>query len=113
MAEVPIRITKRIDNFDRIASRFEPAVQAGLVKAAADNMRFSSPLTPFRKGHLRNSAQMKVARLNTKVYWTAPYAPYQEFGTRRGIRPKRFAERGHEQASRGLLAFMSALEAKL
>lgn len=113
MAEAPIRITAPINNFPRIAKRFEPAVQAGLVKAAADNIRLSSPLTPFRKGHLRNSAQMRVERLRTRVYWMAPYAPYQELGTRRGIRPKRFAEQGHTQASRGLLTYMGALEAKL
>jgi hypothetical protein len=113
MAEAPIRLTAPINNFPRIAKRFEPAVQAGLVKAAADNLRFSSPLTPFRKGHLRNTAQMRVERLRTRVYWMAPYAPYQEFGTRRGIRPKEFAQRGHAQASRGLLAYMGALERKL
>ncbi|MCA9860693.1 MAG: hypothetical protein KC438_13275 [Thermomicrobiales bacterium] len=113
MATAPIRITMPINNFNRIASRFEPAVQAGLVKAAADTMRISNPLTPFRTGHLRNSAQMRVERLRTRVFWMALYAAYQEFGTRRGIRPKEYARRSHEQAGRGLTAYLSALEAKL
>lgn len=113
MAQAPIRITKRIDNFPRIASRFEPAVQAGLTKAAADTMAIANPLTPFRTGHLRNSAQMRVERLHTMVFWMAPYAAYQEFGTRRGIRPKEYARQAHDRAGKGLMAFMGALEAKL
>lgn len=107
------RIVKTFNNFERIAERFEPAVQDGLVLAGAGTLRRSRPLTPVRTGHLRNSAQLEVQRLVVIVFWHATYAAYQEFGTRRGIRPKHFATESAEQEMQALEAYMSALEAKL
>lgn len=101
------------NNFDQVASRFEPAVQNGLVAAGAGTLRRSRPLTPFRTGHLRNTAQLEVQRLVVIVFWHAAYAAYQEFGTRRGIRPKYFAKTSAEQEMQSLVAYMSALEAML
>ena len=101
------------NNFDEIAGRFEPAVQNGLVRAGAGTLRRSRPLTPYKTGHLRNTAQLEVQRLFVVVFWMAAYAAYQEFGTRRGIRPKYFAKSSAEQEMQELVAYMSALEAML
>ena len=108
-----VKLVMTQNNFPRIAARFEPAVQNGLVLAGAGTLRRSRPLTPFRTGHLRNTAQLEVKRLFVVVFWMAAYAAYQEFGTRRGIRPKYFAKTSAEAEMASLVAYMSALEAQL
>lgn len=101
------------NNLERIADRLEPAVQDGLVLAGAGTLKRSRPLTPYRTGHLRNTAQLDVQRLVVIVFWMAAYAAYQEFGTRRGIKPKLYATTSAEAEMQSLLAYLEALEALL
>jgi hypothetical protein len=110
---VDARILVKLNDFARIAAAIPNDVQDGLVLAGNNTIRRARPLTPFRTGYLANSPQLDIGTLVVIVFWAAFYAPYQEFGTRRGIRPKRFAQISAELEMKALEAYLAALESRL
>lgn len=112
-AIVDARIIVKLNDFERIARAIPGDVQDGLVLAGNNTIKRARPLTPYRTGYLANSAQLKIARLVVIVFWAAFYAPYQEFGTRRGVRAKEFAQRSAALEMKALEAYLAALESRL
>ena len=109
----PGRIVLVENRLDRYADRLESAVQDGVTLAANNTVRRSRPLTPFRTGHLRGAIAVEIGRLIARVFWLAAYAAYQEFGTRRGVRAKRFAQTSAETEGRALVAFLTAAASRI
>lgn len=62
--------------------------------------RFSRPHTPVDTGDLRNRRELTISNggLSAELRWLMPYAIYQHEGTRRGVKPKKFAVKGAERA---------------
>lgn len=75
-------------------------------KAAFDAWAASKPYTPVDTGHLINAVTVTPAAPGrpATVHWHAHYAAYQEFGTVRGVRPKRFAAQGVERVKPSWIA---------
>lgn len=88
-----------------------------LTRAAIVVQGRARELAPVDTGRLRGSIAYELdggaiplwARVGTNV----DYAPYQELGTRRGVRPKRFLRGGLEQSEGRINALLPAFAAEL
>lgn len=57
------------------------------------------PPMPVDTGILRGSVKRRVQTETAIIGTNVKYAPYQEYGTKRGIRPKRFMQKGLEEVN--------------
>jgi len=74
-----------------------------LMQREAETMKDASrAMCPVRTGRLRESIFAKVEEWTVKLGATAPYAFYQEFGTRH-IRPRRFLSNAVESRMQSLV----------
>lgn len=80
------------DNSEEVLSAVEKAMINALHRIGARAEGFAKKLAPVATGRLRNSITYAVAKDETAVYvgTNVEYAIYQELGTSRGIKPKKF-----------------------
>lgn len=94
--EVEIKnLDKLVKTLEESPKRATPILQEAIVKAAgilAENT--DSQTVPFKTGNLIRSFQpAAIGQLFARWYPRALYAPYLEFGTSRGIKPRKFMEK--------------------
>lgn len=87
-----------IAGLDALLSKAKTAVPTALQNAGNQGLQISKSTAPVKTGFLRNSLFAKVTGTQLAIGGTANYTLYQEFGTRRGVRPHRFVTRGAEKA---------------
>lgn len=99
----------RIDELPEFTARMRRAPQimqrhlvTAVDRSTTEGERLSKGFAPVKTGHLRRSITNQPATFaggSVRGAWgtNVPYAPYQEFGTRRGIRPKRFMGRAFDR----------------
>lgn len=79
--------------------------------SAISVQRRSKTLAPIDTGRLRQSITYEIDGAGipawAKVGTNVEYAPYQEFGTSRGIRPKRFMRGGLEDSVGDIRGFLA------
>lgn len=96
--DVTVTVTK--NNLPMLKARGKQKAQQAVRRAAFNTHRYSAPLTPVDTGALKANVIIDVTNggLSATVKWGQFYGIFQEFGTRRGIAPKRFAQGGAEKA---------------
>lgn len=103
----------KVDGIEELKAKMErldSALQAKVhdrMKEQAETMKtIAQSLVPVRTGRLRNSIYAQVENWTAKVGASAPYAVYQEFGTRR-IPPVRFLSRAIEMQAQSMIDAMN------
>lgn len=77
-------------------------IRRGLVRLGPPLLRTARRRAPVATGRLRRGLHLQGPRrrgqtLRLDIGWRAHYTPYQEYGTRRGLRPRRFIVRAVRQ----------------
>lgn len=109
-------LEKLMKAFEESPRKVEPILQQAVSKSAAilaENT--DSQSVPFLTGNLIRSFQpADIGRLFARWYPRANYAPYLQFGTSRGIKPRRYMEKILSR-SKGKIddLFKNALEASI
>jgi hypothetical protein len=106
MMSVSVFIVQKENHLPGLGDRWRARADVIDTKAAFDAWSASKPYTPVRTGHLINAVTVTPAAGGrpATVHWHAHYAAYQEFGTVRGVTPKRFAAQGVEHVKPSWLA---------
>jgi len=86
----------------RLDEAMKDRVHKALESEAEAMKNAAKSLSPVRTGYLRSTIFSRVQEWTLRLGATAPYAAYQEFGTRR-IRPRRFLSRAVELRIHGLI----------
>lgn len=97
-----------------------PKLRAGAARALNTGIMatigYADPLTPVDTELLKGNKTIVNASpgsLTASVTWDQFYGIYQEMGTRRGVRAKKFAEGGSNRARPALIAAMKAVGGQL
>ncbi len=100
-----------------VTPKLRAGAAAALNSAIMATIGYADPLTPVGPtGLLHTNLTIKNAspgNLSSSVTWNQFYAIYQHEGTRRGIKAKKFAEKGSERAKPLLISEMAAVGGKL
>lgn len=67
-----------------VATQIVARGQKGMVNAAGDILKESTPVTPYRKGELRQKRRVIPFTGGAKIQWTAGHAGAQNAGRARG-----------------------------
>lgn len=78
------------DRSGEVIMNFNKKVERGLEAIGRTAVGYAKKQTPVDTGRLRNSEDFKVNGKAVYIGTNVKYAPYQEFGTSRGIEPKHF-----------------------
>lgn len=97
------------NKFPGMSGRLRQADRDIRMKGALDIYATSIPYTPVDTGALRGN----VTTNETGVYWHQDYAPYQEFGTVRGVTPKLFASHAASVVFPQMIAAYQQIEGRL
>lgn len=110
-----VDVVVRTNRLPEMARRFRPEVSRVAGRFLFAVSRDSVSQTPVDTGALVNSRQVRFApgAVEGEVYWGAAYAAYQEFGTARGVRPKRFARGAVDANLPRLNADLAGIERRL
>ncbi len=106
--------------FDKLPA-VNPRLRAGAARALNTaimaTIGYADPLTPVGPtGFLKGNKTIGIASpgsLSASVTWNQFYGIYQEMGTSRGVKAKRFAAQGAERATPNLIAGMKAVGSQL
>ena len=95
MAQIQVT-TNLIDNREEVLAACKEQVYAWLEAIGEDAAQTSANFAPVDTGRLKGSISSAVVESEQAVYigTNVEYAPYQEFGTSRGIRGKHFIQFG-------------------
>lgn len=114
MADVSVIVVKNL------VPAVTPKMRAGAANALNAGLMatigYADPLTPVDTGLLKGNKTIKNAapgNLTASVTWNQYYAWYQEAGTSRGVKAKRFAQTGANRAQPGLIAGLKAVGGQL
>ncbi len=109
-------ILVRFNKIPAVNPRLRAGAARALNNAVMTAIGYADPLTPVKEGYLKGDKTVKNASpgsLESSVTWNRHYGIYQEFGTSRGVKAKRFATQGSERATPNLIAGMNAVGGQL
>ena len=88
--------TSLVDNREEVLQASKEQIYAWLEAIGEDAAQTSGNFAPVDTGRLKGSISSVVDEQNTCVYigTNVEYAPYQEFGTSRGVKGKHFIQFG-------------------
>ena len=97
-------IDKCISFGDLISTNVSQAIEKETEMGARQVQKREKSLAPVKSGLLRKSIVNRKGKygISRMVRAKAPHAPLQEYGTRRGGKPKRFAERARHELLPGI-----------
>lgn len=92
-------IDKSISFVDLISTRIGQRLENETATGAKEIQRREKMLAPVKSGYLRKSIVNRKGKYGTSrmVRAKAPHAPLQEYGTKRGVKAKHFAERTRKE----------------
>jgi hypothetical protein len=95
-----VSVTVASNRLPHLRAQGKRKASAAVRRAAFNTQRYAAPLTPVDTGALKANVIIDITGngLSATVRWGQFYGVFQEFGTRRGIAPKRFAAGGAEKA---------------
>lgn len=109
MAARSAQIIVRQNQLPAIRAAFLPGVARALNVGAMATIGYADPLTPVDTGLLKGNKSLQIAgagSLTASVTWNQHYAIYQEMGTSRGVKAKKFAATGAQRATPAYIAAM-------
>lgn len=111
-----VEIVTKFNHIPRVNPRLRAGAAKALNRGIMTAIGYADPLTPVDLGLLKGNKTIQNAsagNLSAQVTWNQEYAIYQEMGTSRGVRAKRFAAQGAQQAQPALVAAMKAVGGEL
>jgi hypothetical protein len=93
---VSIDVTLNI--FPQLVGQFDPMVEGALDAGTAAGIAAADPRTPRDTGALAGNKVIVRSPGYREIGWLMEYAPYQNFGTSRGVPAHGFAEAGADAA---------------
>lgn len=84
----------KVNNINQVKEATKHQIKVALDTVGAHAQEDVAQLAPVDTGRLKGSFQHKVGDNYVDIYTDVEYAPYQEFGTSRGIKPKHFMKNG-------------------
>ena len=95
---------------DLIATNVSQAIAREADQGAKEIQKRERSLAPVKSGGLRKSIVNRKGKygISRMVRAKAPHAPLQEYGTKRGVKAKRFAERARRELVPGIQAKIRA-----
>lgn len=79
-----------LDNIELVMAATQKQIQSALETVGQHGEEDVAQRAPVDTGNLKGSFQHKVGDNYVDIYTEVEYAPYQEYGTSRGIQPKHF-----------------------
>ena len=110
----PVINVSGIDKFisfgDLITTNVSQAIEKETELGARQVQKREKSLAPVKSGLLRKSIVNRKGKygISRMVRAKAPHAPLQEYGTKRGVKAKRFAERARRELVPGIQAKIRA-----
>ena len=103
-------IDKCISFGDLISTNVSQAIEKETELGARQVQKREKSLAPVKSGGLRKSIVNRKGKygISRMVRAKAPHAPLQEYGTKRGVKAKRFAERARRELVPGIQAKIRA-----
>ena len=103
-------IDKCISFGDLITTNVSQAIEKETELGAKEIQKRERSLAPVKSGLLRKSIVKRKGKygISRMVRAKAPHAPLQEYGTQRGVKAKRFAERARRELVPGIQAKIRA-----
>ena len=103
-------IDKCISFGDLITTNVSQAIEKETELGARQVQKREKALAPVKSGLLRKSIVNRKGKygISRMVRAKAPHAPLQEYGTKRGVKAKRFAERARRELLPGIQAKIGA-----
>ena len=97
-------IEKCISFGDLISTNVSQAIEKETELGAKEVQRREKTLAPVKSGLLRKSIVNRKGKygISRMVRAKAPHAPLQEYGTKRGVKGKHFAERARRELMPGI-----------
>ena len=89
---------------DLIATNVSQAIERQTDQGAKEIQKRERSLAPVKSGGLRKSIVNRKGKygISRMVRAKAPHAPLQEYGTKRGVKAKRFAQRARSELVPGI-----------
>ena len=89
---------------DLIATNVSQGIEKETELGAKEIQKRERSLAPVKSGGLRKSIVNRKGKygISRMVRAKAPHAPLQEYGTKRGVRAKRFAQRARSELVPGI-----------
>ena len=99
-------VDRCIGIMDMMSTNVVQAIEQEVDAGAKEMQQRERSLAPLKTGALRKSIINRKGKygISRMVRAKAPHAPLQEFGTKRGVKPKYFAKRAKEQLLPGIEA---------
>ena len=103
-------IDKCISFGDLITTNVSQAIEKETELGARQVQKREKSLAPVKSGLLRKSIVNRKGKygISRMVRAKAPHVPLQEYGTKRGVKAKRFAERARRELVPGIQAKIRA-----
>ena len=97
-------IDKCISYGDLITTNVSQAIEKETELGAKEIQKRERALAPVKSGLLRKSIVNRKGKygISRMVRAKAPHAPLQEYGTKRGVKAKRFAQRARSELVPGI-----------
>jgi len=95
---------------DLISGNVSQAIEKEVELGSREIRQREQALAPKKSGQLRKSIVTRKGKygISRMVRARAPHAPLQEYGTKRGVKAKRFAERARSELLPGIQAKIRA-----
>lgn len=114
MADVTVQV--KFNNVPLVNPRMRAGAAAALNAGGMAMIGYADPLTPVDKGLLKGNKTIKNASPGSLTFsctWNQFYAWFQELGTSRGVKAKKFATTGSARATPGLIAGLKTVGGQL
>lgn len=114
MADVSVIVVS--NRIPQVTPKMRAGAAAALNAGGMAMIGYADPLTPVDTGLLKGNKTIKNASPGSLTFsctWNQFYGIYQEFGTSRGVRAKKFATTGSARATPNLIAELKAVGGKL
>jgi len=97
-------LDKTLSHFDLVARNVSEAIEQTAKEGAVEAQARARELAPQKTGRLRKSIKMKRGRygLTYLVRPRSPVAHLQEYGTKRGVKPKWYMRRTRDKIVPGV-----------
>lgn len=103
-------VDKSLRFCDAISQNISRVIEKETEVGAREIRKREQALAPVKTGKLRKSIVTRKGKygISKMVRAKAPHAPLQEYGTKRGVKAKRFAEKAREELLPGIEARIRA-----
>ncbi len=107
-----VSVRVRFNNLDKVAAAVPREVETIITKGMHDIDAHATAATPVDTGKLANSKSVEIDGMKGRIHWSAEYAAYVNFGTRK-MAAQPFATDAAEKVVPSIEAALKELEGRI